>query len=1307
MVARRRRVIHPTSMNSSLNTPSSSSSTDSLASENTAMPQRPQRAPPRFRRLSRLPVNILVVFFAIIGGLFHCGYVAHLHENHLSFSYLSNTERELTFRSEMAFYYSFYKQIVMANTFWSGVLSLLNDTVTEYPIENEEIKDWNYEKWGVLPKLLSDFKPSNGILVLKRFNLYPELILAGLYRILNSLALLQSDCFHVSIDGRSGVHAHAVPPNQINTNLSSPPHLQPIGTRGRDTVISCEGIREPPLFYVNSVFSLAGLTVFGLVLSGWQVANSGSGGSNGASSLTITIWGAVLPAVGFFFNHGEATRVQWTPPLRESFSYPFFILQQSLLIWLLRDISPIRRQHPRRSFHFICYILLLLSFQLPWQFAQFALFSQLISLMATYALVAMVMVLSSTSRKSATSSTDVVTVIMLTSLSRRLAEILGCQVVALTISWVLQFGNRLLLTSTYLPCLVGCFLAHLIFLFTSCFLFTLIIWLLLQYGLALEFSDGAHIVDLIKVKLLYSAPTFHTLLYTCASAFDYLSIATWIKLCQTVLLPGGILAALLAFRQALLPFRSDFSNSNKSKSSRSSKSNASIPKKSVITTTGKDDDSDITGASVISSKSWSLQEQILLARITPILIADVVSVFVIIQLFAFGLLAALVMRLKLFFTPQLCLSLAILAQSRLFFGSHKILPHIPSNCLKRRRVNGPHQGNYNVWTLSWRKLILLNAAFVGAIALSAHHGIPNLREEFNKKGQFSDFTMETLIHWTSQFPLNELSGRPWVIAGAMPTMAMLRSTLLVPSNLGRETPKFAVTNHPHYENAVIRWRTELVYSVFSRKPPEAVWRIYRDILKADFVVIEREGCLSSRALPGCSMAEIWDRLDPSLSHIQSTLCAPAFSKDPFPSSISRFFAPVFVSVDQDLVYSSICCYSSAESGQPQGRIDVIATWIKLCQTVLLPGGILAALLAFRQALLPFRSDFSNSNKSKSSRSSKSNASIPKKSVITTTGKDDDSDITGASVISSKSWSLQEQILLARITPILIADVVSVFVIIQLFAFGLLAALVMRLKLFFTPQLCLSLAILAQSRLFFGSHKILPHIPSNCLKRRRVNGPHQGNYNVWTLSWRKLILLNAAFVGAIALSAHHGIPNLREEFNKKGQFSDFTMETLIHWTSQFPLNELSGRPWVIAGAMPTMAMLRSTLLVPSNLGRETPKFAVTNHPHYENAVIRWRTELVYSVFSRKPPEAVWRIYRDILKADFVVIEREGCLSSRALPGCSMAEIWDRLDPSLSHIQSTLCAPAFSKDPFPSSISRFFAPVFVSVDQDLVVWRILPG
>lgn len=120
MSSRRKRGIRPSSAASSFSiSPSSSSSSDFNDNEITAMPQRQQRAPPRLRRPSRLPANIFVVIIATIGAFFHCCHVARLHENHLSFAYLSNAERELTFRSEMAFYYSFYKQ-VCSNCFILG-----------------------------------------------------------------------------------------------------------------------------------------------------------------------------------------------------------------------------------------------------------------------------------------------------------------------------------------------------------------------------------------------------------------------------------------------------------------------------------------------------------------------------------------------------------------------------------------------------------------------------------------------------------------------------------------------------------------------------------------------------------------------------------------------------------------------------------------------------------------------------------------------------------------------------------------------------------------------------------------------------------------------------------------------------------------------------------------------------------------------------------------------------------------------------------------------------------------------------------
>ena len=42
----------------------------------------------------------------------------------------------------------------------------------------------------------------------------------------------------------------------------------------------------------------------------------------------------------YFFNHGEATRVMWTPPLRESYSFPFLILELLLVTYMIKCQKP-------------------------------------------------------------------------------------------------------------------------------------------------------------------------------------------------------------------------------------------------------------------------------------------------------------------------------------------------------------------------------------------------------------------------------------------------------------------------------------------------------------------------------------------------------------------------------------------------------------------------------------------------------------------------------------------------------------------------------------------------------------------------------------------------------------------------------------------------------------------------------------------------------------------------------------------------------------------------------------------------------
>uniref|UniRef100_A0A8C1NTN1 C-mannosyltransferase DPY19L1 n=1 Tax=Cyprinus carpio TaxID=7962 RepID=A0A8C1NTN1_CYPCA len=538
---------------------------------------------------------------------------------------------------------------------------------------------------------------------LKRFNLYPE-VRWPLRHLLNNTVCLSSEVNHLfcslvlQVVLASWYRAYT----STMDFLGFPTKMCWTINRGEglDPVESCEGLGDPAYFYVTFVFLLNGAMMSLFFIYGTYLSGSRLGG-------TVTV-------LCFFFNHGESTRVMWTPPLRESFSYPFLVLQMLLLTYILRNPSKNTMMALGISNIF---------FMLPWQFAQFVLLTQVASLFASY---------------------------ILGYLSpAKMQSVLVTHMISLAVCFLLMFGNSMLLTSFYASSLVSIWVSWTVMQCLAWVVSTVI----LKFMLSVIFgaSDDAHISSLIKSKFT-SYKDFDTMMYTCAAEFDFIETETLIRYIKTMLLPINVLiVAFIAGRtiQDIIVFLR-----NK--------------------TTEKSEDDEMEH----------------------------------LQLVAFAVLAVLIMRLKLFLTPHMCI-MSCLICSRQLFG----------------------------WVGGKFKLQL---TVVGILSIMAVQGIANLQSQWGIIGEFSNFPQEELLEW-----VKDNTSPNAVFAGAMPTMASVKLST------GR-----AIVNHPHYEDAGLRERTKMVYAMYSRKPAEVVKQNLIK-LQVDFFILEDSWC-TRRSKPGCSMPEIWD-----------------------------------------------------------------------------------------------------------------------------------------------------------------------------------------------------------------------------------------------------------------------------------------------------------------------------------------------------------------------------------------------------------------------------------------------------------------
>jgi hypothetical protein len=632
-----------------------------------------------------------------------CGYIYSWHvetlfENTKFFSHLSNLERELAFRTENGLYYYYFKNLAV----------------------NKNLVPLNNSILGLInTKIIIDNRTEHPLTInsLQRFNLYPEILVAYFYRLFRYMNLLDRNCWSV---------------DRSESNL---PKIE-----------SCVGGLEPTLFYTKFVFILHGFCMAFFVFLCWSLNNK-------------SILAGLIGCLTYFYNHGESTRVMWFPPLRESFSYPFHVLQ------LIALVNFIQSKDAKKTELFLIFSTLV--YLLPWQFAQFSLATQAASIFATYSLGFLSY--------------------------EKLFSFVKCQTLALIACFILMFANRMLMTSLFASLLCSIWILLLFehkiskirlvsrwkILFIALMRITALLFLIiiskkLILGKIFPHEDDSHIWDILKSKFDPSFFTFDTRLYTCAREFDFMDLETLSNVTITFLLPFACLHftfyLCLIFRRVFIltkeenPLNSDLNDEIK-------------------------------------------HESVLLYNLF--------------QIIAYTLMSGMILRLKLFWTPYLCIFVSYIANN---YSQHNLIEQI----LNLLRVKNVLSSKYWVFAL--------------ILGLMSFQGLQNLKKQHADQGEFSDPTMEAMMEW-----INKNTNKNDAFVGSMSIMANVK--------LSTDRP---IVNHPHYEDIALRNRTKYIYSLmYGYRDVEELNLMLKNEFKASYLVIESHHCRSHQpGKPHCALREI-------------------------------------------------------------------------------------------------------------------------------------------------------------------------------------------------------------------------------------------------------------------------------------------------------------------------------------------------------------------------------------------------------------------------------------------------------------------
>ncbi|XP_069757847.1 protein C-mannosyl-transferase DPY19L3 isoform X2 [Narcine bancroftii] len=639
---------------------------------------RPQELDERLKEKSTNgPATIKFVSFLIGGliGLFLGSvtsvYIATLHENDLWFSAIQEVEQEISFRTECGLYYSYYKQMLQAPTINQGLKELLYDNKTE---------------------------SRRTINLLKRMNIYQEVILSILYR-----------------------------------------------------TLSLQNYVAPVFFYLYTVFGLQALYVISLYTTSWLLSGNWMSGALGA------VW--------YILNRIDTTRVEFTIPLRENWSLPFFAMQLMAITYYLRpQLKPLQQM--------LSFCLIMAStflFCITWQFNQFIL---LIQAAALFSLDCLDMVPHS-----------------------KVASLYLVHVVSLLLVCILQFNNSMLLGSLVLSFIlaalvVRCFqrnlksgtfalrvvklLVHLVVVF----LLTVLTNNIIKRILGLESDE--HIFKFLKAKFGFGATRdFDAKLYLCEEAFGLLPHDTFQRLLHTLILPSYLLVLVITVTVAVIVAIRNLSCNSCSNPFQ----NSAVKEENVIM--------------LRPDTAYNLIHNIL-----------------------FGLLALSTMRMKYLWTPHMCI-----------FTSATIC-------------------NNQFWSLSLKALRLYSPQWVRVMKFAVpvlicfylyNEFLPKIIAELSDLREFYDPDTVELMNW-----INVKTSKDAVFAGSMQLLAGIKLCT------GR-----TITNHPHYEDKILRDRTKQIYQIYSKRSPEEVYSILR-LYGTNYIVLEDSICYERRHSRGCRLRDLLD-----------------------------------------------------------------------------------------------------------------------------------------------------------------------------------------------------------------------------------------------------------------------------------------------------------------------------------------------------------------------------------------------------------------------------------------------------------------